>query len=251
MPLTTPPSVRFLNQVIYRAGLDLRFRLAEAWQVHLYRYRAELWIGDDRYAVEPGWASIVAPDVATRYRFIAPGPQLCAHFALPVGDSAKVRVPAAFDLAADAPRLWDAMDEALTWFDARPARTAARVWDVLWQLVDIGQHPQTDPGEHPAVAEARSLIERHLAAPLTVAEIARQSELSHNHLLRLFRRATGRSIAGYIRRRRADRALYLLRRSSMPIKSIAIEVGVPDLQQFNKLMRDIHGRSPRQLRQTP
>ncbi len=72
--------------------------------------------------------------------------------------------------------------------------------------------------------------------------------MSHNHLLRLFRTRFGESIEGYIRGRRAARALHLLRHSTPPIKAAAAETGFPEPQTFNKAMHRQFGKSPRQLR---
>lgn len=59
---------------------------------------------------------------------------------------------------------------------------------------------------------------------------------------------TGQTVIGYVRARRAQRARHLLRRSTLPIKTIAAQVGVPNLGQFNHLMRAQCGQSPRAIR---
>lgn len=51
--------------------------------------------------------------------------------------------------------------------------------------------------------------------------------------------------------RPAARAGRLLSATSRTIKSIAGAVGVPDLAQFNKLIRAETGTSPRKFRSTP
>lgn len=52
------------------------------------------------------------------------------------------------------------------------------------------------------------------------------------------------------RQRKTEQALHLLRESELDIKSIAIECGLPDMQQFNKLVRGATGVSPRACRQS-
>ena len=44
------------------------------------------------------------------------------------------------------------------------------------------------------------------------------------------------------------RAQHLLSQSTLPIKAIAEEVGIPDLQHFNKVVRRKLGGAPRRLR---
>jgi AraC-like DNA-binding protein len=51
-----------------------------------------------------------------------------------------------------------------------------------------------------------------------------------------------------IRKQRLQRAYHLLIHSTMPIKVVAAESGLSDLQQFNKQMRREYGKSPRALR---
>ena len=57
------------------------------------------------------------------------------------------------------------------------------------------------------------------------------------------------SVLGYVRSRRSQHAEDLLMSTTLPIKAIARAVGVPDLQQFNRLMRDSKGLCPRAIRE--
>jgi transcriptional regulator GlxA family with amidase domain len=56
-------------------------------------------------------------------------------------------------------------------------------------------------------------------------------------------------VIGHLLRRRATRAQHLLLTTNLPVKVIAAEVGVPDLQEFNKLIRRHCGHSPRAVRE--
>lgn len=94
-----------------------------------------------------------------------------------------------------------------------------------------------------------ALIEARLAEPLTVPEIAREAGVSHNHLTRLFRAATGQTVIGYVRARRMAQARHLLRASTLSVSAVAATVGIPDLQAFNKACRRELGASPRAVRE--
>ena len=102
--------------------------------------------------------------------------------------------------------------------------------------------------ENATVIRVREAIELQLSEPLRVADIACAAEISHNHLTRLFHAATGKTVVAYIRERRVDRATRLLRHTTMPVKQIAAQVGLPDLHQFNKVIRGATGLSPRAVR---
>jgi transcriptional regulator GlxA family with amidase domain len=93
-----------------------------------------------------------------------------------------------------------------------------------------------------------ALVEARLTEPLTVPEIARTVGVSHNHLTRLFRAATGETVVGNIRARRMERARHFLRATTLSITAVAASVGIPDLQAFNKTCRRELGASPRGIR---
>ena len=87
------------------------------------------------------------------------------------------------------------------------------------------------------------------AAALVIgAQIAKRAGISHNQLTRLSDQTFGLGVAAYMRKRRLDKAEHLLDRSNLPIKAIAAEMGIPDLQQFNKFMRKETGSSPTKIR---
>jgi len=51
-----------------------------------------------------------------------------------------------------------------------------------------------------------------------------------------------------VRKCRLERAVHLLLYSDMPVKQVACDVGIPDLQLFNKTIRRTFGLAPRVLR---
>ena len=64
----------------------------------------------------------------------------------------------------------------------------------------------------------------------------------------LFQKQFGQGVKRYIQQQRLTCALRLLTHSSLAVKSIAIESGIPDLQYFSKLVRNETGMSPRAYR---
>lgn len=225
------------------------YRLDDLWCIHLYRYEAELELAGRRLPIRPGYAGLIGPGVEMTYHFRGRSPHLCVHFALgQSGPRGGLLIPAMQSLGDRFESTYLSLGEAIGWVEAQPARAAARVVDVLWQLSDGARVAGGPSSERAEVSGARALIERRLTEPLRTPAIARAVGLSHNHLLRLFHEATGYTLAGYIRHRRAQRARHLLLRSNMPINAIAASVGVADLQAFNKLIRREFGHSPRALR---
>jgi len=173
---------------------------------------------------------------------------LYAHFRLP-GEGERHRVPVMQDAGAQAAVLGALLRQTVAAGPRSPARAAAELWTVLWRTTGLtGASDSREGSGHPGLRTAMAHIEEHLAAPLGVPDIARAAGMSHTQLTRLFRKHTGLTVVGYIRRRRMERAQHLLIASTLAIPAIAATVGIPDLQAFNKTCRRELGASPRAVR---
>lgn len=87
-------------------------------------------------------------------------------------------------------------------------------------------------------------VHDNLDRRLPINEIAAHVHMSPRHLSRLFVEFTGTSPAAYIEHARMDRARALLQDESIPIKSIAVQVGYPDVQHFTRAFTRHHGAAP-------
>ncbi|MFG2754950.1 helix-turn-helix domain-containing protein [Streptomyces wuyuanensis] len=223
------------------------FRLPDLWQLHLYRYTADLHVDGEPHAIRPGYVSLVPPGAEVRYRYRGRSEHLYAHLRLP-GDGDPVAVPVVQDAGALTPAFSELLLRAIASAPRGPRRADAEVWSALWRLAGMAEPSRSDSRPHASFAAAVAHIESHLAARLPVPEVARAAGVSHNHLLRLFRAETGVTVVAYIRRRRMERARHLLRESTLPIPAVAAAVGIEDLQAFNKACRRELGASPRAVR---
>lgn len=91
-------------------------------------------------------------------------------------------------------------------------------------------------------------IDRHAAHPLQVADLARIADLSCARLHARFIAECGQTPMEYLRSRRLQMALGLLRESNLPIGEIASRVGYGSQSAFAAAVLRQFGRSPRQLR---
>ncbi|MBZ3901722.1 MULTISPECIES: AraC family transcriptional regulator [Streptomyces] len=248
--LGEPPDVALIGVGVH--GVASRtdvFRLPELWQLHLYQYEAELTVDGTAHALRPGRVSLVPPGTTVRYRYRGRSEHLFAHLRItPAGPPRTV--PVVQDAGPELPVLTGLLLQAVAAAPSEPDRTRAELWTTLWRVAHLTPPAAADPGPHPAVTTAIAHIEAHLAAPLTIPEIARVAGVSHNHLTRLFHTETGGTVVAYIRRRRLERAHHLLRATTLSIPAVAASVGIPDLQAFNKACRRELGASPRALRGT-
>lgn len=120
----------------------------------------------------------------------------------------------------------------------------AVTWNLLWRIAQ----PMSAIDANPFVDLSIKWIEQRIQQKIAIKDLAAAMEISHNHLIRHFRQELGITPVQYVRQRRAEIARELLTNSTKSIKSIAHEVGVPDLHSFNRLIRECLGMSPRQVR---
>jgi AraC-like DNA-binding protein len=250
MPLKNAPSLVQAGRAVHgRRRREEAFQLPELWCLHLYNYHGHLLIDGRDFEIHPGHVSVTPPNARIVYRFTGESWHTFAHFRLAnKGDT--VPMLAMQDLAESYGAAARSVEEAAGWLPSMPCRSSVRLWEVLWQLVN---HPFSEHAPrrqlHPALNQAVREVEVHLAEPMSIPDIARKADISHNHLTRLFKAEFGLTVEGYIRQRRTQRALHLLAHTTMAIKSIAAEVGLPDLHFFNKTIRTATGVSPREYRQ--
>ena len=241
------PTIRYAGSGTFRTGQRERWKL-DCWCLHLYRYRADLWLDGRPFAIRPRHAGVIPPGVLKTYHFQQHSEHLCAHFYLPLARRADATIPALQDLGAEFEDVWSALEELVGWTATQPRRAQARLWELLWRLSEARNGSGAERARVPPYEQARRLIEQRLGRSLRVAALAEEVGLSHNHLTRLFRAHTGQTVAGYVRERRVERARHLLLHSTQAVKSIAAEVGIPDLHLFNKVIRRALGHAPRRVR---
>jgi transcriptional regulator GlxA family with amidase domain len=87
-------------------------------------------------------------------------------------------------------------------------------------------------------------LEKHLAEPVTVADMARQAALSERTLGRRFREQTGTTPTQWLLRARVIRAQDLLEATDHPIERIAADVGFGSATTFRTRFREQVGISP-------
>jgi AraC family transcriptional regulator len=224
-----------------------RFQLPTLWSLHFYRYRATLELGGQLFPIRPGFVGLTPPNQPVLYRYEGPSPHLYAHFRLPPGTTTSM-VPLMQDLGERFPALYVQFEEVALAPQLPRWRRQARLWEVLCQLTERPIPALRTAGHHAAVAATIERIEQRLGEPLSIAQLAREAGVSYSYLGRLFQQQIGMSAIGYLRQRRIERAAHLLKESTLPIKSVAIAVGIPDLHLFNKTIRAALGASPRAIR---
>ena len=101
------------------------------------------------------------------------------------------------------------------------------------------------------LGEVISRLEREYASQWTLTKIARLASMSPNHLLRIFRAATGFTPLEYLVRLRLRHAARYLVETRKSISEIAADTGFSDSNYFSKRFRNFYGTSPREYRRDP
>ncbi|AWN21971.1 AraC family transcriptional regulator [Deinococcus irradiatisoli] len=252
MPLQHQPRAVFIGLGRHGPSRTERHILHADWAVHVYRYYGSVTAHGTTHPIRPGHVSLFPPGTETVYHFPDRSEHLCAHFHFPEAGplTPGVLVPAMQDLAGRFLGINSALEDASRAFAIHPLRACVRLWDVLWQLSEPlpGSGAVTVNAHPPCVVRARELIELHLNEPLSVPALAAAVNVSHNHLTRQFRRSLGLTVIAYIRSRRVERARHLLTNTTLPIRTIAEQVGIDDPRLLSRVIRSALGRTPTELR---
>ena len=92
-------------------------------------------------------------------------------------------------------------------------------------------------------------MDRDFALPLDVPAIARIAHTSPAHFSRQFRAAFGEPPHAYLRRRRIERAMELLRETDREVTDVCLSVGFYSLGTFSRTFRTIVGEPPSSYRE--
>lgn len=119
-------------------------------------------------------------------------------------------------------------------------------------LPSVTPQPQpllTEEVEDVRVRKAMLLIERNLATPLPLEQIAEHVHISIRQLERLFRAETGMGPSAFAIRLRLHNAHSLLVSTNRAILEIALECGFLSNSHFTNSFRSAYGRTPSQVRE--
>lgn len=132
-------------------------------------------------------------------------------------------------------------------------RMVAHAWLLLTDIARRDRRAVTGREEEAAAAANRGewlaervkryLIENH-AEEVTLDRVAWHLRLSAEHLARVFKRETGKTVIGYLEELRVARARMHLEATTLPMGEIARLSGFPTASQFCRTFRRATGRTP-------
>ena len=91
-------------------------------------------------------------------------------------------------------------------------------------------------------------LQSHYNEPVTLDKAAETAGYEKTHFCQLFKEITGSTFHQYLIRLRLEKAMPLLRDTTLPISSIAQSVGIPNDKTFSRLVKHNFGMSPKEIR---
>lgn len=116
-------------------------------------------------------------------------------------------------------------------------------------MVTEPESEATAPVLNSAVVAAMDILQRDLAKPPSLQELAHQVGTNEKRLTELFRNATGLPVFTWLREERVLLACRLLVESELDIQQIADQVGYGSASNFTTMFRERIGVTPRDYRQ--
>lgn len=123
-------------------------------------------------------------------------------------------------------------------------KQSSLAFDIILELVQslVLDYP-------PSIRSAIEFIKRNLDKKINLDDIAKASDLSIRHCMRLFHRYCGKSPVQFLQELRLSQAKNLLANTSLPVKQIALAVGYDDPFHFSAQFKRRFLKSPKYFRE--
>ncbi len=92
-------------------------------------------------------------------------------------------------------------------------------------------------------------IDENVDKNMSNEELAEKFHFHPNHLIRVFKKETGQTLAKYIKLRKMETAKQLIEETAFNLNEIMIKVGIDDAAHFSKTFKSVYGVSPKIYRQ--
>lgn len=260
MTLTSRPVTIKAGRGVFVPGATKRFLVGQSslterhfsihWVLLVPQYRGEITVDEYSFRVRPGNFVIAPPHSSITLRFEGRAAQSYAHVSLPCGREPGILIPCVTALGRQRAAVEKLFAQGIEAFAREDLRAANESFGCMLEVVATLEAAKnvTHRDLPLTLRDALTLIEERLQRPIYIEDLAVGVGLSRRQLLNQFQQHLHMTISGFIRQRRIERALLLLRRTRLPIKAVAAEVGINDLQVFNKLVRRSVAVGPRAYR---
>ena len=214
----------------------------DLWTLYFYQHSNSLTINSRTYSLHPNDIGIVPPGARVSHGRVGEGTEVnFLTFDMPGVGGTRGAVPHV---------LRDMSATRVQWIVAGNHLMESTVFmkAYAWNFMCQAAQNMAVIRSETLLYDAEEWIRVNLDRRFTITEMCESLGSSPRHLLRSFRVEHGMTVQEYVIRKRIQEAARLLVATDLPAKQIADRVGIPDLQHFNKLMRQYTGVAPREFR---
>ena len=252
LPLSSRPEL--INCGLSEHGLQGReeYQLPMLWCLHLYFSAVQLEVGGETHSIMPGSLTLIPPGTRIVYHHSEKRHRhFFVHFAMTTSRQPRVSLPVCQHLPDARDELLDRLQNIQRIRTHNPLHAEIAFWSLLWDVAESAKF-NTKAGSRETTFHKKvdEILDAGLPEAGSPRILADGLGMSMAHVNRMIKARHGLTTVQLIRKRRFERAYHLLLHSTMPIKLVAAECGISDLQEFNKSMRREYGKSPRLLRAT-
>lgn len=156
-----------------------------------------------------------------------------------------------FDLGANAialSRFWEMYGAVSVDKLSAPSELSTLLYRFMLALLTADEVPSYAE-KSSTVSRAQQYMKDNYALPLTLEEIAAYCGVSREYLCRLFQKNDLASPLEFLRRRRVEAAVTMLRSTAQSIQEIGKQCGFENPSYFSKIFRTYLGLSPSEFRE--
>lgn len=94
----------------------------------------------------------------------------------------------------------------------------------------------------------KNFIHENLHQDLSIADLAKEANLSEFHFSRMFKQSTGMTPHAFMTKKKIDRACELLKKGQLSVNEISAALGFKNQTHFSMLFKRVLGISPREFK---
>lgn len=132
-------------------------------------------------------------------------------------------------------------------FPGRDAQLRSLALSLFHEFHRLLMQPTGDPG-HEAISRTLAFLHAHYPEPIDAEAISRAAGLSRQHLTKLLRAKTGKSVIEHLWDLRTEKARTLLVDTGLQLGEIAERTGFQNPFHLSRKLKERYGAAPRELR---
>lgn len=122
-------------------------------------------------------------------------------------------------------------------------------YDMVHSFIQAIKDYKKIPYQNEIVDRAVHYIHDHILQPMTLEEIAKETNVSPNYLSSLFHEVVGFHLKEYINRKKVEESKYFLEHTDSSLLDIALLFGFCNQSYYTSLFKKFHGVTPKQFKQ--